>query len=115
MVRTGIKVVTLDAFLLIITYFVGTDIQNRIDCALGSPLYGEGCLARSSPAFSYSVLTRFFSMVKDGMVLTSPPTLDWVQLVLLVFAVVNVWFVYTVFRERRPSSPDSGPPATAAT
>jgi len=35
--------------------------------------------------------------------LTSPPTLDWVQLLVLVLVAVNGWFAYRVYRSRKAS------------
>ncbi|HXW94197.1 MAG TPA: hypothetical protein VEJ19_00640 [Nitrososphaerales archaeon] len=101
MVRTVLKILVLDVILLLAEFEIVQDVQNRIQCALGSPLYGQVCVTRSSPSFSYSLLTRSFSMVVGGNSVQSPPTLDWVQLIAYVLVAVNVWFVYTTLAKRR--------------
>jgi hypothetical protein len=107
MVATGVKVLLADAVLLLAEFFAIQDFQARVACALGSPLYGYGCLARSSPSYSYSFLTESFSMVVNGTTVRSPPMLDWVQLTAAALIVINVWYVYFLLR-RRPSNKMDG-------
>lgn len=101
MARTALIVLVLDAVMLLAEFEIIQDVQNRVQCALGSSLYGQSCMLRSSPSFSYSLLTRSFSMVVGGMRLQSPPTIDWVQLIAYVLVAVNVWFGYTVYVRRK--------------
>ena len=110
MVRTVLKVLIVDAVLLLAGFEIIQDLQNRIQCALGSTLYNQACLVRSSPSFSYSLLTRSFSMVVGGMYVQSPPTIDWVQLIAYVLVAINVWYGYTVYAQRRSPNAEKGPP-----
>ena len=110
MVRTVLKVLILDAILLLAEFEIIQDLQNRIQCALGSTLYAQACMARSSPTFSYSLLTRSFSMVVGGMYVQSPPTIDWVQLIAYVLVAINVWFGYTVYARSRAPKVEQVPP-----
>jgi hypothetical protein len=100
MVATGVKVLLADAVLLLAEFFAIQDIQARVACSLGSPLYGYGCLARSSPSYSYSFLTESFSMIVNGTTVRSPPMIDWVQLTAGVLVVINLWYLYGVLRRR---------------
>jgi len=109
MARTAYVVLILDAVLLLATFEIIQDVQNRIQCALGSSLYGQGCMLRSSPSFSYSLLTKSFSMVVGGTRLQSPPTLDWVQLIAYILVAINVWFGYTVYARRKAPGPEQAP------
>ena len=118
MVRTVLKVLVFDAVLLIAEFEVIQDLQNRIQCALGSTLYGQLCMQRSSPSFSHSLLTQSFSMIVGGTYVQSPPTVDWVQLIAYVLVAVNVWYGYTVFARqkalragRSPSQPPTPDPS----
>lgn len=117
MVRTVMKVLAFDAVLLLAGYEIIQDLQNRIQCALGSPLYGQMCMQRGSPSFSHSLLTQSFSMIVGGTYVQSPPTVDWVQLIAYVLVAVNVWYGYTVFARRKalkakgaPSQPPAPDP-----
>jgi len=101
MARTAWKVLILDAVLLLAEFEIIQDAHNRIQCALGSSLYGQSCMVRSSPSFSHSLLTQSFSMIVGGTYLQSPPTLDWAQLIAYILVVINVWYGYTVFARRR--------------
>lgn len=84
-----------DVVLLLLVYLVNLDVQYRINCALGSALY---CMARSDPSFSYSLLIQVFSMRSGNTLLTSPPVLDWIQVIVLLLIVINVWFFLQLFR-----------------
>jgi hypothetical protein len=100
MVGTGLKVLIADAILLLAEYFVVQDVQARVGCALGSPLYGSQCLTRASPGYSYSILTESFSMIINGTGVVSPSMLDWTQLIAAVLIAVNVWYVYVVIKSK---------------
>jgi len=105
MVRTVFKVLVVDAILLIAEFYVIQDLQWRT--AYAASLHGAcAAFCRYSPSFSYSFLVRFFTMSGNGASLTSPPTLDWVQLLAYVLFAVNVWFAYTVIAKRRSPKAD---------
>jgi len=99
MVKTVYKVAAVDLVLLILLYYVLQDLAWRTYYA-GTP-HVPG--SPYTPSFSYSVLIRYFTMAGSNVSLTSPPTLDWVQLLVLVLVVVNGWFVYHVYRSRNVS------------
>jgi hypothetical protein len=114
MVRTVFKVLIADVILLVAELEVILDIQNRMNCALGSPLYGQNCLARTSPSYAYSVLTQWFSLVINGSAWQSPLTLDWVQLIAYVLVALNAWYAYTVLSRRRAQKAVDVAPKTAS-
>ena len=98
MARTALKVLLADAVLLIAEYFVIQDLAWRTNYATlphGSAPHGY------SPSFSYNVLTQFFTMSGSGPSLTSPPTLDWVQLIAYALVAINVWFGYKLIMKWR--------------
>jgi hypothetical protein len=101
--RKGVAgILVADVVLLLAVYLVNLDVQNRINCAVGLAPY---CSARSDPSFSYSLLTQFFSMRSGNMLLTSPPTLDWTQVLILLLIVINIWFFLPLFRRRSTTEP----------
>ncbi len=102
MARTALKVLIIDAIVLLAEFLAIQDVQARSECALGTSLYGQECLVRSSPSYTYSLFTQSFSMATKGYTLQSPPTLDWIQLLTAVLFVVNIWFAYTYLKRRRP-------------
>jgi hypothetical protein len=100
MVRTVFKVLASDVVLLIALFYVVQDLQWRTSYA-ASP--HAGTPHGYSSSFAYGLLTRFFTMSGGRVSLTSPPTLDWVQVIALILVVINVWFVYTTLARRRVS------------
>ena len=101
--KTIVEVAAFDAILLLLTYLVFLDEQWRFACALGQE---PSCIARSDPSYSYSVLTQFFSMKSQSMMLLgSPPVLDWTQVFALLLVVVNVWFLSSILRKRSSTAP----------
>jgi hypothetical protein len=99
-IRATYKVVIVDLLVLLALYYVLQDLQWRTNYA-ASPHAACGKICEYSPSFGYSFLTRFFTMAGNGVSLTSPPTLDWVQLLALVLIAANGWFIYDVLRSRR--------------
>lgn len=99
--KRTVEVLIVDSVVLILTHFVHADEQWRIYCASGQE---AGCLVRSDPSYFYSLLTRYFSMRNGTMLLMSPPTLDWIQVFVVVLVMVNVWFVLRTFVDRQKSS-----------
>lgn len=95
MVRTSVKVVLLDLVLLLSAYFVLQDLAWRTSYA---------AYRGFSPSFSYSVLTQFLTMTDQNDILVSPPTLDWIQLLVVVFAAANIWFIYKSMRAKGPKA-----------
>lgn len=114
MVRNAITVLIVDVVLLTSGFYVMQDLQWRV--AYAASLH-DACAQPCSyaPSFSYSILTRFFTMTGNGAQLVSPPTFDWVQLLALALVVVNVWFAYASLTKRRHQPkgnavPDEGYP-----
>lgn len=85
-----VKVAVADIILLFVAYFVLQDIQGRVAYA-ASPHANVGGYV---PSFSYGILTRTFTMSGGSFPLVSPPALDWLQVVAIALAVVNVPFLY---------------------
>jgi hypothetical protein len=92
MVRTSLKVLAVDAVLLICVYFVLQDLQWRSGYASQ-----EGFI----PSTIYSVLTRSFAMTGRGFALQSPLTLDWIQVLVVALVVLNAWYFGRLFGPNR--------------
>jgi hypothetical protein len=88
MVRTLIKAILADAVLVFALCLVLLDLQWKVDYAASNGM--------QNPSFSYSILTRGFSMFdpRVNMTLASPPTLDLVQVLLVVLVVLNAAMVW---------------------
>ena len=109
MVRTVYKVLAADVVLLAALAGVLQDLAWRVSYATSPHPLPEG----SAASYSFSILTRFFSISGGPLVLTSPPTLDWVQLLGLALVLVNGWFAYKVLvggRPRAAPAPPTAPP-----
>jgi hypothetical protein len=99
MVRTLIKAVLADAVLLFALYLVLLDFQWKVDYAASNGM--------QNPSFSYSILTRGFSMFdpRVNMTLASPPTLDLIQVLLVVLVVLNAVMVRESRKPRHAGDP----------
>ena len=98
-VKRLLTVLLADAVLLYALYYFFTDLQWRTTYA--GTLHGHttGYVA----SFTYSFFTRVFTMSGNGVTLTSPPTLDWVQVIGLLLAIANGWYLYSRFSHwKRP-------------
>ncbi len=104
MVRTGVKVLGVDSVLLVTEYLVLQDVLWRSAYASSEGL---------SPSYSYSLLTQFFTMAGRSLVLESPPTLDWVLVLLVVLVILNLWYSIVAIRRWRRGN-TSAQDATAA-
>ncbi len=108
MMREGLKVALADIVLLFALYSALEDLQWRTGYAAS---LHSACpqFCSYSPSFSYSLLTQFFTLAGNRVRLTSPPTLDWVQLLAYVLVALNAWYAYKTLKSRklRPRS-DSG-------
>ena len=112
MVRNTLMVLIIDVVLLVALFYVVGDLQWRVTYAASvhSACPSPGC--SYAPSFSYSVLTQFFTMAGNGVALTSPPTLDWIQALSYALVAINVWFVYRWYRSSRPRAPSVAASAT---
>jgi len=108
MVRVSVKVLLADVVLLAAVYSVLQDLSWRSAYA-ASPHSACPLPCGYSASFSYNLLTRFFTMAGHGVSLTSPPTFDWVQMLVLGLIVVNAWFAVSSYRARanRPKETSS--------
>jgi hypothetical protein len=104
-VKLGYKVLFVDLLALVALYFVLQDLSWRTYYAM-TP---HAAVSGYTPSFSYSIFTRYFTMAGSGVSLTSPPTLDWVQILAVGLLLVNGWFLYVILTERRKSTPATGP------
>lgn len=93
-----IKVLALDALLLVALYFVLGDLQWR--AAKAESPHGHTA-AGYAVSYSYSLFTHVFRMTGSGYTLASPLTLDWVQVIGVVLVAVNAWFLYATFSRRK--------------
>lgn len=93
------KVVALDVLFLTALYFVLQDLAWRTSYA-ATPHDACGGFCTYTPTFSYGFLTRFFTMTGNNTSLVSPPTLDWVQLLVVALVALNAWFAYVTLKSR---------------
>jgi len=93
-------VLVADVALLLTWYLVLLDMQGRAAClqSAASACIGDKGYASS---FSYSVFTQTFAMTGNGVSLTSPLTLAWVQVLAVILVATNMWFTYAVLKRRR--------------
>jgi hypothetical protein len=92
MVRTSLKVLAVDTVLLIGVYFVLQDLQWRS---------GYASQEGFTPSTIYSVLTKSFAMTGRSLALQSPPTLDWIQVLVVVLVALNAWYLLRLFGPNR--------------
>src|SRR5260370_20787816 len=94
------KVVSADVVILFGLYSALQDLQWRTGYAAS---LHSACpqFCSYSPSFSYSLLTQFFILAGNGVRLTSPLTLDWVQLLGYALVGLNAWFAYKTLKSRR--------------
>lgn len=95
--KFGYKVLLVDLLFVVALYFVFSDLSWRTYYAM-SPHDACGGLCSYTPSFSFSLLTRFFTMAGNGVSLTSPPTLDWVQVIVVLLVAVNGWTAFDSYR-----------------
>jgi hypothetical protein len=97
MARTLYFVLLADVLMLVALLLVEQDLAWRTAYAAS---FHSACPQSCgySPSFSYGILTQFFAMSGNHVVLTSPPTLDWVQVLAYALIVVNVWFAYQAYK-----------------
>jgi hypothetical protein len=87
--------VVANAVVLGMIYFVELDRQWRSSCA-------ASFVCRASVAStSYSPFTMMTTLFGSGLPLTSPPTLDWLQLLVVVLAAFDGYAVYQWARRGR--------------
>jgi len=98
--RRTLWVVIADVLLITGLYYVLLDLQWRSAYASSLHYACEGPCSYTA-SFSRSILTQFFTMSGNNSSLTSPPTLDWVQLLVLALVLINVWYGYSFLFERR--------------
>ena len=75
--------------LILLAYLVYQDLAARNAYA--------GAL-NFAPSTSYSVLTHALTLSGRGTVLTSPPTLDWFQLLVLIAAATDAYMFWGYFK-----------------
>jgi len=106
--KTGpIKIVVTDLVLIVFGYYVLQDLDWRSGFAASKGF---------SPSTAYSFLTRSFVMTGQGSVLQSPPTLDWIQVVVALSIIVNLVYAFDALKGGRgPREPSAIAPATNTT
>jgi len=102
MARTALTVLVADIILLVGEFYVIQDLQWRTSYAASPHANAPNGY---NPSFAYNIFTQFFTMSGNGVSLTSPPTLDWIQLLTVALVVLNLWFAYTYWKGRRASRP----------
>ena len=107
MVSLTLKVIGADVVLLLGEYWILQDLAWRASFAAS---LHTACpdLCSYSSSVSYSALVQFFTMIGNGASLTSPPTLDWVQLFAYVLFAINGWFLFAMLRSRRTAAVSRG-------
>jgi hypothetical protein len=96
-----------DFVLLVFAYYVLQDLDWRGWYAT---------LRGLSPSTSYSFLTRMFTMTGQGSALQSPPTLDWIQVVVALLIIINIVYgVGALKGARGPKEPSGAVPVAKVT
>lgn len=106
--RVPLKLVALDVFFIVLAYLVARDQEAR--AAYAASLH-DACagLCSYTPSFSYGLFTQYFTMSGNGVTLTSPPTLDWFQVIAVVLIAINGWYFYTTYMSGRRSDATYSP------
>jgi hypothetical protein len=100
------KVLAADAVLLIGEFWVLQDLAWRSNYAAAPHLAcGMANACAYSASLSYTILIQFFTMVGNRASLTSPPTLDWVQLLAFALVALNGWYLFTILKSRKTPIP----------
>ncbi|MDG6920163.1 MAG: hypothetical protein JRN44_00190 [Nitrososphaerota archaeon] len=94
MARLPLKLLAVDVVLVALAYLVVRDQAVRADYA-ASLHTACASLCSYTPSFSYGILVQYFTMTGNGVSLTSPPTLDWFQVIAVLLVVVNAWHLYS--------------------
>ena len=110
--RLPLRLLTVDAVLVALAYLVVQDQAVRAGYA-ASMHTACANLCSYTPSFSYGILIQYFTMTGNGVSLTSPPTLDWFQVIAVLLVIVNAWHFYSNYVKGRRAS-KSDPPAPAA-
>ena len=100
----ALEVLAVNVVLLLGLYFVTSDIAERTAYAASRTW---------SYFFTPSLLLQASTLVEDGQNLQSPLTLAWLQVILLVLALVDALYLYSWVAHRR-RVPSANPPQVAA-
>ena len=109
MARLPLKLLSMDAVLVILAYLVVQDQGTRAAYAASLHSACQG-LCAYTPSFRYGPFVQYFTMTGNGVTLTSPPTLDWFQVIALLLVVVNAWYFYSNYVKRSPTGLPSRSP-----
>jgi hypothetical protein len=107
-VRNYLVVIAVDLLLLVSIVYVLEDLQWRAAYAASA----HGHTAGYTPSFSYSFFTQVFTMSRGGASLSSPLTLDWIQLLGIALVLLNGWLLYSTYTKRRRGSIARSPTST---
>jgi hypothetical protein len=110
-VRAFLEAIAVNAVAVVLLYLVVVDMGWRASCATLSP---AGCRA-SVASITYWPFFDYYHLIRAGTVLTSPPTFDWIQALVVFLVVFDLYFAYRWFRARNRSRSGSepAPPATS--
>ena len=101
MVSRLLKALVADLLMLVAAYSVVMDLQWRNSFAAFKGL---------NASTSYLPFIRMFTMTGRSLPLESPPTLDWLQVLAAAFIVINVWYVFVTYADRRRRPTQSSEP-----
>lgn len=109
--RLPLRLLAIDAVLVVLAYLVVQDQAVRAGYA-ASLHTACASLCSYAPSFSYGILIQYFTMTGNGVSLTSPPTLDWFQVIAVVLVMVNAWHFYSNYvKGRRAGKGDPAAPS----
>ncbi len=94
--RRALGVVLFDVVVTVLLYYVLQDLSYRSSYA-----QSEG-LAYSVTYYPFIRVSHITGNVQ--FTLTSPPALDWVQVIIAVIVVVNGYYLASLIRERRANA-----------
>ncbi len=98
--RGFVKVLWVDLALLLAAIAVWADEQGRVAYAPKIGLHGS---------FDYSILVQSFSLTGGSINLQSPPTLSWIQVMAVLFIVVNAGYLLRRDRARAKQPVQAAP------
>ncbi|HYC11427.1 MAG TPA: hypothetical protein VEC02_02045 [Nitrososphaerales archaeon] len=103
---TTAKVMITDVILIILAILVVEDLRWRVTYAASPHLacispQGNPMICSFSPSYSVWPLVQSFTMNGNGERLVSPPTLSWIQVIVIALVVVNVWLVWRGRSQRK--------------
>jgi hypothetical protein len=102
-VRLILKAAVANAVGIVLLYFVQLDLWWRSSCRLDTV---PSCISHVA-SVTYFPFTKVTRLAGSGLPLTSPLTLDWFQVILVLLVVIDAYCLAQYFIGRSRSTPVS--------